>query len=134
VSDKAKPQIVVYALDDARAALRAAAEHDFDITLVSPAGAAAYDGTVQSNSVEGLHKAALAGLGITQLRSFAVWQDVQVGRLQHILPDHIVDDLPISVAYAHRRHLSPRIRSFVDFLVERYAPPTYRDIPFGGVA
>ena len=42
--DKPKPQIVVYALADARAALEAALELGLDITLVSPAGAAAYGG------------------------------------------------------------------------------------------
>ena len=44
MSDKSKPQIVVYALADALAALQAAAERNIDITLVSPAGAAAYGG------------------------------------------------------------------------------------------
>ncbi len=44
MSDKSKPQIVVYALADARAALQAAAACDTPITLVSPAGAAAYGG------------------------------------------------------------------------------------------
>jgi hypothetical protein len=44
VSDKSKPQIVVYALADALAALQAAAERNIDITLVSPAGATAYGG------------------------------------------------------------------------------------------
>ena len=89
-------------------------------------------GTVRTNSAEGLRDAALAGLGIVQLRSFAVWQDVRAGRLQHILPAQTVDDLPISVAYAHRRHLSPRIRSFVDFLVDRIAPTPYWDASFEG--
>lgn len=44
VPDHPKPQIVVYSLADARAALQAAAERNVKITLVSPAGAAAYGG------------------------------------------------------------------------------------------
>lgn len=44
MSENLKPQIVVYALADARAALLAAIEHNIEITLVSPAGAAAYGG------------------------------------------------------------------------------------------
>ena len=44
MSDNLKPQIVVYALADARAALAAAAECGTSITLVSPAGAAAFGG------------------------------------------------------------------------------------------
>ena len=44
MSDKSKPQIVVYALADARAALQAAADCDIAVTLVSPAGAAAFGG------------------------------------------------------------------------------------------
>ena len=38
------PQIVIYALADARAALQAATERGVTVTLVSPAGAAAYGG------------------------------------------------------------------------------------------
>lgn len=44
MSDELRPQIVVYALPDACAALAAAAEHNLRITLVSPAGAAAFAG------------------------------------------------------------------------------------------
>ena len=44
VSVKSNPQIVVYALADACAALQAAVECDIEISLVSPAGAAAYGG------------------------------------------------------------------------------------------
>lgn len=44
MSDKLKPQIVVYALADARAALQAAKECDIAITLVSPAGAGGFGG------------------------------------------------------------------------------------------
>ncbi|NNE83612.1 MAG: hypothetical protein HKN28_06545 [Alphaproteobacteria bacterium] len=44
MSDELRPQIVVYALPDACAALQAAAAHDLHITLVSPAGAAAFAG------------------------------------------------------------------------------------------
>lgn len=44
VSDRLKPQIVVYALADARAALAAAAELNVGLSLVSPPGAAAYGG------------------------------------------------------------------------------------------
>ena len=44
MSDDPKPQIVVYSLADARAALQVAAELNVKVTLVSPAGAAAYAG------------------------------------------------------------------------------------------
>ncbi|NKB50411.1 MAG: hypothetical protein GKS02_13720 [Alphaproteobacteria bacterium] len=44
MSDQSRPQIVIYALADACAALAAAAEHGTAITLVSPAGAAAFAG------------------------------------------------------------------------------------------
>ena len=44
MSDALRPQIVVYALPDACAARQAAAAHGLPITLVSPAGAAAFAG------------------------------------------------------------------------------------------
>ncbi len=44
MTDMARPQIVVYALTDAYAALQAAAEQNIEVTLVSPAGAAGFAG------------------------------------------------------------------------------------------
>ncbi len=44
MSDRRKPQIVVYALADACAALRVAGEKNMAVTLVSPAGAAGFAG------------------------------------------------------------------------------------------
>jgi hypothetical protein len=44
MSDTPRPQIIVYALADACAALQAAAEQNMAITLVSPPGAAAFAG------------------------------------------------------------------------------------------
>ena len=33
----------------------------------------------------------------------------------------------ISVVYPHRRHLSPKVRVFIDFLLQRFTPEPYWD-------
>lgn len=39
------------------------------------------------------------------------------GELEEVLPRWRPAPLPVSVVYAHNRHLSPRVRVFVDWLV-----------------
>lgn len=91
-------------------------------------------GTVTTNSAEGLRHAALAGIGLVQVRTFAIWRDIERGALRQVMPDQIVADLPVCVAYANRRHVSPRVRSFLDFLISSVTPQPYWDAPFPGSA
>lgn len=80
-------------------------------------------GNAEVNNGEALHEMALAGIGLAHMAEFRVGEDVKIGRLMHVLTDHHrVVDLPIHVAYPHRRHLSARVRAFVDFLVETFSP------------
>ena len=48
--------------------------------------------------------------------------EIASGRLVPILPDWSLPSVPIHAAYPSRRHLSAKVRAFVDFLVERLAP------------
>jgi DNA-binding transcriptional LysR family regulator len=52
-----------------------------------------------------------------------VADDVRKGRLVSLLSDvNRPEPLPIHVLYPHRKHLSPKVRAFVDFLVEKFTP------------
>ena len=64
------------------------------------------------------HAAVLAGAGIAAIPSFICAEDVQNGRLVRILSDWVVDRKDIRVVYPSNRHLSPRVRLFVDALVQ----------------
>ncbi len=71
---------------------------------------------------------ALAGLGIAHMAEYRVAPDIRMGRLVPLLAHcHRFVRLPIHVVYPHRRHLSPKVRAFVDFLAEKFTPvPPWR--------
>ena len=80
-------------------------------------------GNTRVNNGETLYEMALAGLGIAQIAEFRVGADIRAGRLVPLLVDqHNAVPLPIHVVYPHRQHLSPKVRAFVDFLVEKFTP------------
>ena len=52
--------------------------------------------------------------------SFSVDLDVAEGRFSELLADWRSRTLPIHALYPHRPLLSAKVRTFVDFLVERF--------------
>jgi DNA-binding transcriptional LysR family regulator len=79
--------------------------------------------SLRCNNDFALKQAALDGLGIGMFPSFFVEREVAEGRLQRVLADCGTGELSINVVYASRRHLLPKARVFVDFLVERFGAP-----------
>lgn len=80
------------------------------------------DGRLQINNGEALRSAALQGLGIVLQSTLLLAGDVEAGRLVQLLPEHGQAGRPMHVVYAHDRYHSTRLRSFLDFLVERFPP------------
>lgn len=74
-------------------------------------------GRLRLSSIMMAHAAVLAGAGIAAIPSFICAEDVQNGRLVRILSDWVVDRKDIRIVYPSNRHLSPRVRLFVDALV-----------------
>lgn len=72
--------------------------------------------TLLADSAGALLDAALSGLGVICLPRFLLEGDVAAGRLHIVLPDYATPEIPVSVVYPSRRHLSPRVRRFVDAL------------------
>lgn len=70
------------------------------------------------DSGEAIRDAALAGLGIARLPDFLVADDLTAGRLRQILPDLETDDAKIVTLYPDKRLLEPRVRRFIDLMVE----------------
>ncbi|HBK46040.1 MAG TPA: LysR family transcriptional regulator, partial [Xanthomonadaceae bacterium] len=79
----------------------------------------------ESNFGELLREAVLAGQGIAVHSLWHVAEDLRAGRLVVVLPDHPPPTSQISALMPARQLQPPRVRSFVDFLVERLgtAPP-----------
>jgi DNA-binding transcriptional LysR family regulator len=77
-------------------------------------------GAMCSNNGEVLRDAAIQGLGITLLPTFIVANALHQGQLTIVLPDYHPAEISIYVLYPVNRHLSTKIRLFVDFLVTRF--------------
>lgn len=61
---------------------------------------------------------ALAGIGIIQVPRYRVARELREGVLRELLPDNPPPPMPVSVLYPQNRHLSPRVRVFVEWLKE----------------
>jgi len=69
-----------------------------------------------------LRDLALGGAGIVRLAEFHIGQDIQEGRLVPLLQSYAQDSIePLYMIYTNRKHLSPRIRVFRDFLEQKLA-------------
>ena len=79
-------------------------------------------GSWRSNSGRALLYAARSGLGLTQLPSFYVEGDIDKGTLVPVLEDFNPTDSGIWAVYPHNRHLSAKVRLFVNFLAGRFQP------------
>ena len=75
-------------------------------------------GNLEANDAGALREAVLAGLGVALLPLWLVGEDIRDGRLEVVLPDYPAPDSAIYAVYAPGRFLSPKVRRFVDFLVE----------------
>ncbi|CDY79528.1 Transcriptional regulator, LysR family [Caballeronia glathei] len=59
------------------------------------------------------------GAGLFQTYRFVIERDLQAGTLVEVLPSFGGASRPFVLIYPHSRHMSARVRSFVDFLVEK---------------
>ena len=82
-------------------------------------------GTMQANVADALRIAALSGLGLVIMPTYMVGQDIRRNRLQAVLTEYVPAPLEIHAVYPHRKHLSAKVRTFVDFLHERFHPKPY---------
>ncbi|MDP9095920.1 MAG: LysR family transcriptional regulator [Pseudomonadota bacterium] len=71
---------------------------------------------------------ALAGHGIIQVPSFMVRDHLISGAMRPVLPDWQVPGLPLHVVYPPNRHLSMRLRVFVDWTAQLFAAASSRSV------
>lgn len=74
-----------------------------------------------TNSGEALRMAALEGAGICLAAGFMVHGDLEAGRLVRLLPEYRPVELSMNAVYPHRHHLSAKVRTFIDMLVDHSA-------------
>jgi DNA-binding transcriptional LysR family regulator len=78
-------------------------------------------GPMHANNGDLLAAAAIAGIGIAMEPDFIVAEDLAEGRLVALLPEYEPPAASIFAVYPSRRHLSAKVRVFVDFLAARFA-------------
>jgi DNA-binding transcriptional LysR family regulator len=78
-------------------------------------------GSLISSSPETTLAAALAGIGLVLTAPFLVEDLLASGALVPLLPDYQAQRLEINALYPHRRHLSAKVRLFIDMLADRFA-------------
>ena len=79
-------------------------------------------GTFRTDSGESLRVAAKRGLGVIQQPSVLVDEDLRDGRLVRVLPEHDLPALPIHLVYLPDRRPTPKLRTFIDFVLARLGP------------
>jgi DNA-binding transcriptional LysR family regulator len=84
-------------------------------------------GRLACNNGDALRAGAVEGMGVIILPTFIVGEDVKAGRLVRILQEFAPRDLALHAVYPPTRHLSPKVRAFVDFLAARFGPKPYWD-------
>lgn len=91
------------------------------------AGSVRVRSRLQANNGDFLSQAAVAGQGITRQPSFILYKDIEARLLVPILGEYIWPSVNAYAVYPQTRHLSRRVRAFVDFLVDRFAGVPYWD-------
>jgi len=85
---------------------------------------------VTTDNGEAALQLALDGAGIVRLSDMILGEPVSRGLLVPLLTDtHYTEPLPVSALYLAGRHRLPKVRVFLDFLVERFASAPWRIQP-----
>lgn len=81
---------------------------------------AALQGHIALNDENSYVAAAEAGLGVAQVPAFIFKEASERGTLELVLGDWLADPLPLQLVYPQNRHLSGKIRVFVDWIAELF--------------
>lgn len=85
-------------------------------------------GNLRCNNGDALVDAAIAGMGIIFEPSILVYKAINQGKLVRILPGWESREFSLYAVYPNRKYLPPKVRTFIDFIVERFGPKPYWDI------
>jgi DNA-binding transcriptional LysR family regulator len=84
-------------------------------------------GPIRVNNGDMLRLAAISGGGIIWQPRFIVEDDLRAGRLVEVLTNYSTVELGIYAIYPSRKHLSAKVRTFVDFLVDKLGSTDAKD-------
>ena len=80
-------------------------------------------GNFETNNAITLLRSAIDGMGLIRVGNFTVAESIRDGLLVPVLSDFDAStEANIYAVYPHNRHLSRKVRAFVDMLVEAFSP------------
>jgi DNA-binding transcriptional LysR family regulator len=82
---------------------------------------------IRTNSGDTCRAGALRDQGIVMQPSFLVGTDLAAGTLVELLPQYRALELGIYALYPTRKHVTPKVRLLIDFLVESFKTPRWAD-------
>ncbi len=84
-------------------------------------------GSFFAKSADALVAAAVAGLGLVLLPDRNMGTELRQKQLKVVMPDYdaVPKTSPLWAVHSHQRHVPPKIRVFIDFLIELFAEKTY---------
>jgi LysR family transcriptional regulator for bpeEF and oprC len=94
---------------------------DWDFTRDGERVQVALPGHIALNDSNAYISAGVAGLGIVQMATFMMEPLIKSGSFEMILDDWFSDPLPIHVVYPQNRHLSAKVRVFVEWVAELFS-------------
>lgn len=78
-------------------------------------------GALALNDSNSYVKAGLAGLGVISMTDYLLNEHLATGAMVRLLPEWRSDPLPVHVVYPQNRHLSAKVRVFVEWVAELFA-------------
>jgi LysR family transcriptional regulator for bpeEF and oprC len=99
--------------------------YDWDFRKGNEKIVVALPGIIALNDSNAYVAAGLAGLGVIQMSDYLMMEHVESGRLVQLLPDWVSEPLPVHIVYPQNRHLSAKVRVFVEWLAELFANHPY---------
>lgn len=82
---------------------------------------------LRANNGDTCRAGALLHQGVVLQPTFLVGEDLAQGRLVELCPGYRADGMGIYAMYGSRKHLPPRVRLLIDFLVAHFAQPRWPD-------
>lgn len=82
---------------------------------------ASYGGQLRTNSISFAREMAVQGVGIARMPRVFASPLVEQGKLVEVLTDYPMPPTEINAIYTSRRNLTPRVRAFLDHMMEKLA-------------
>jgi len=81
----------------------------------------ALPGAIALNDSTAYVQAGLVGLGVIMMTDYLLTAHLAAGRMVPVLPEWRSDTLPVHIVYPQNRHLSAKVRVFVEWVSELFA-------------